>query len=118
VLAPGCRVAVLRCESSSVFYSHHREAHPENYSTLHFAAHAIANRESPLDSAIVLAGPADNRKLYAREILRRPLSAELVTLSAGQSAGSRTYYGEGLAGFSWAFLSAGPATWLPAVRRR
>jgi CHAT domain-containing protein len=93
--------------STAATPSAYREAHPENYSTLHFAAHAIANHESPLDSAIVLAGPADSRKLYAREILRRPLSAELVTLSACQSAGSRTYYGEGLTGFSWAFLSAG-----------
>jgi tetratricopeptide (TPR) repeat protein len=82
-------------------------AHPENYSTLHFATHAIANRESPLDSAIILAGPESSRKLYARDILRQPLAADLVTLSACQTAGSRTYYGEGLMGFSWAFLSAG-----------
>lgn len=82
-------------------------SHPETYSTLHFAAHAVANRESPLDSAIVLAGPADSRKLYARDILAQPLKAELVTLSACQTAGSRTYYGEGLLGFSWAFLNAG-----------
>jgi CHAT domain-containing protein len=84
-----------------------RAARPESYSTLHFAAHAVANRESPLDSAIILAGPPDSRKLYAREILDRPLTAQLVTLSACQTAGSRTYYGEGLTGFSWAFLSAG-----------
>jgi len=82
-------------------------SHPETYSTLHFAAHAVANRESPLDSAIVLAGSPETRKLYAREILQQPLTAELVTLSACQTAGSRTYYGEGLTGFSWAFLSAG-----------
>ncbi len=81
--------------------------HPENYSNLHFATHALANRESPLDSAIILAGPAETRKLYARDILRQPLHAELVTLSACQTAGSRTYYGEGSLGFSWAFLSAG-----------
>jgi CHAT domain-containing protein len=85
----------------------YRAAHPETFSILHFATHAVANRESPLDSAIVLAGPPDSRKLYAREILDRPLTAELVTLSACQTAGSRTYYGEGLTGFSWAFLSAG-----------
>jgi CHAT domain-containing protein len=85
----------------------YREAHSENYSILHFATHAVANRESPLDSAIVLAGPPDSRKLYAREILERRLTADLVTLSACQTAGSRTYYGEGLTGFSWAFLSAG-----------
>lgn len=82
-------------------------SHPENYSTLHFATHAVANPESPLDSAIVLAGPPESRKLYAREILQHPLTADLVTLSACQTAGSRTYHGEGLTGFSWAFLSAG-----------
>jgi CHAT domain-containing protein len=85
----------------------YRAAHPELFSTLHFASHAVANRESPLDSAIVLAGPPDKRKLYAREILQHRLTAELVTLSACQTAGSRTYSGEGLTGFSWAFLSAG-----------
>ena len=85
----------------------YRAGHPETFSILHFATHAVANRESPLDSAIVLAGPPDSRKLYAREILDRRLTAELVTLSACQTAGSRTYYGEGLTGFSWAFLSAG-----------
>jgi CHAT domain-containing protein len=83
------------------------ESHPGIYSTIHFASHAVANRESPLDSAIILAGPPESRKLYAREILQQPLTAELVTLSACQTAGSRTYYGEGLTGFSWAFLSAG-----------
>jgi CHAT domain-containing protein/Tfp pilus assembly protein PilF len=82
-------------------------SHTETYSTVHFATHAVANRESPLDSAIVLAGPPDSRKLYAREILEHHLTAGLVTLSACQTAGSRTYYGEGLTGFSWAFLSAG-----------
>ncbi len=85
----------------------YRESHAERYSMLHFAAHAVANRESPLDSAIILAGTADKRKLYARDILSQPLKAELVTLSACQTAGSREYRGEGMTGFSWAFLSAG-----------
>jgi CHAT domain-containing protein len=85
----------------------YRASNPQNYSILHFAAHAVGNRESPLDSAIVLAGPPDSRKLYAREILLHPLNADLVTLSACETAGSRTYHGEGLTGFSWAFLSAG-----------
>jgi CHAT domain-containing protein len=42
-----------------------------------------------------------------REILQQHLTAELATLSACQTVGSRTYYGEGLTGFSWAFLSEG-----------
>jgi len=85
----------------------YRAAHPETFAAVHFATHAIANPESPLDSAIVLAGPAESRKLYAREILEQPLAADLVTLSACRTAGSRTYRGEGLTGFAWAFLSAG-----------
>jgi len=93
--------------SSAATPAAYRGSHPEAYSTLHFATHAVANRESPLDSAIVLAGPPESRKLYAREILQHHLTADLVTLSACQTAGSRTYYGEGLTGFSWAFLSAG-----------
>ena len=36
-----------------------------------------------------------------------PLRAELVTISACRSAGGRHYGGEGLVGFSWAFLRAG-----------
>jgi CHAT domain-containing protein len=70
---------------------------------IHFTAHAIANRESPLDSAVLLSGG----KLYAREVMDRRLNAELVTLSACRGAGSRTYGGEGLVGFAWAFLRAG-----------
>ena len=46
-------------------------------------------------------------KLYARDVADRPLSADLVTISACRSAGERTYAGEGLVGFAWAFLRAG-----------
>jgi CHAT domain-containing protein len=36
-----------------------------------------------------------------------PLGADLVTISACTSAGSKAYSGEGLMGFAWAFLQAG-----------
>ena len=36
-----------------------------------------------------------------------PLHAELVTISACRGAGARVYSGEGLVGFTWAFLQAG-----------
>jgi CHAT domain-containing protein len=84
-----------------------RAAHPERFAYIHFAAHATANRDSPLDSAIVLSPKGDDYKLYARDILDIPLHAELVTLSACRSAGARAYAGEGLVGLAWAFLSAG-----------
>jgi CHAT domain-containing protein/tetratricopeptide (TPR) repeat protein len=86
------------------------ENHPERFSRIHFVAHGIASRLSPLDSAIVLSkNPAetDSFKLYAREILRHPLHADLVTISACYGAGERAYSGEGLVGLAWAFLRAG-----------
>jgi CHAT domain-containing protein len=74
---------------------------------IHFTAHAVANPQSPLDSAIMLSGPDHEFKLYARDVAEHPLNAELVTVSACRSAGERAYSGEGLVGFSWAFLRAG-----------
>jgi CHAT domain-containing protein/predicted negative regulator of RcsB-dependent stress response len=83
------------------------EAQPERFSLLHFSAHSVANQQSPLESAIILSPRGDNYKLYARDIIGVPLRADLVTLSACRSAGARTYTGEGLVGFTWAFLHAG-----------
>jgi CHAT domain-containing protein/Tfp pilus assembly protein PilF len=88
---------------------------PEQFSYIHFVAHGTASRLSPLDSAIVLSKTApseasaedDSFKLYARDIIRRPLRADLVTISACYGAGERAYSGEGLVGLSWAFLRAG-----------
>ncbi len=106
---------------------------PEQFSYIHFVAHGTASRLSPLDSAIVLSRTAlpkappssslssprsktapsegsadsDSFKLYARDIIRHPLRADLVTISACYGAGERAYSGEGLVGLSWAFLRAG-----------
>jgi CHAT domain-containing protein/tetratricopeptide (TPR) repeat protein len=84
-----------------------RAAQAERFGLIHFTAHAAANAESPLDSAIVLSGPDHGFKLYARDVADLPLRAELVTVSACRSAGDRAYPGEGLVGFAWAFLRAG-----------
>ncbi len=81
----------------------YRAAGPGAFSAIHFTAHAVANRESPLDSAVLLSGG----KLYAREVMDVPLTADLVTVSACRGVGLRTYSGEGLVGFAWAFLRAG-----------
>ncbi len=87
----------------------YREASPERFSWIHFAAHAAANRESPLDSALILSRRDSGYTLAARDVMNVPLNADLVTLSACRSAGSKTYSGEGLVGLSWAFLRAGAA---------
>ncbi len=83
---------------------------PEQFAYIHFVAHGTASRLSPLDSAIVLSRSGtetDSFKLYARDIIRQPLRADLVTISTCYGAGARAYSGEGLVGLSWAFLRAG-----------
>ena len=83
---------------------------PEQFSYIHFVAHGMASRLSPLESAIVLSkkdGDNENFKLYARDIIQHPVRAELVTISACYGAGTRAYSGEGLVGLAWAFLRAG-----------
>jgi CHAT domain-containing protein len=82
-------------------------SHPERFSFLHFTAHGTASRLQPLESAIILSPEGDSFKLYARDILQRPLAAYLVTISACNGNGVKTYAGEGLVGLSWAFLRAG-----------
>jgi CHAT domain-containing protein len=83
---------------------------PDRFRYIHFVAHGIASRLSPLDSAVVLSPTPTNPedfKLYAREIVQHPLHARLVTISACYGSGLRTYAGEGLVGLAWAFLRAG-----------
>jgi CHAT domain-containing protein len=98
---------VVAYEAERATPAAYREARPERFSYVHFAAHATANRDSPLDSAVILAGSDATYKLYARDVAALPLSADLVTVSACRSAGDRAYSGEGLVGFAWAFLRAG-----------
>src|SRR5713101_9720606 len=82
---------------------------PEQYAFLHFVTHGTASRARPLESAVILSKEKDedSYKLYARDIVKRHLSAYLVTISACNGSGTRAYSGEGLVGLSWAFLRAG-----------
>jgi CHAT domain-containing protein len=92
---------------AQAYAEHFRETDPRGFAAIHFAAHAAANEESPLNSAIILSPHAGGYKLYAREIADLKLQPDLVTISACRSAGSKAYSGEGLIGFAWAFLEAG-----------
>jgi CHAT domain-containing protein len=85
----------------------YRESHPERYTWIHFACHANAMQASPLESAVILSQGRTGYKLFAGEILEESLNAELVTVSACRGVGIRSYSGEGLVGFAWAFLKAG-----------
>ncbi len=104
---PRLRKTVLTGADANV--ERYREERPEQFSFIHFAAHAEANSVTPLDSAVILSLHNGEYKLYARDIANAatPLRAELVTISGCTSAGAKSYHGEGLIGLEWAFLHAG-----------
>jgi CHAT domain-containing protein/Flp pilus assembly protein TadD len=105
--SPEARQILTRDQATPAAYF---SSDPSQFSFIHFVAHGTASRLSPLDSAIVLSKSSaedDSFKLYARDIVRRPLRAQLVTISSCYGAGERAYSGEGLVGLSWAFLRAG-----------
>ncbi len=105
--APAGREVFTRTEATAPAYL---KSAPEQFTYIHFVAHGTASRLSPLDSAVILSkvpGEDDSFKLYARDIIRHPLRADLVTISTCYGAGARAYTGEGLVGLSWAFLRAG-----------
>ena len=86
----------------------YRAAAPDQYDYVHFVAHGVAARRRPLDSAVILARDATKSyKLLARDVMAERLSAKLVTISSCDSAGARTYAGEGVVGLAWAFQKAG-----------
>lgn len=77
---------------------------PKRYGLLHFVGHGVASEKRPLDSALIL---SNGNRLEARDIIRHPIQARLVTLGACYTAGTRVYRGAGLIGLGWAFLRAG-----------
>jgi CHAT domain-containing protein/uncharacterized protein HemY len=85
-----------------------------NYRYLHFATHSFCNDAVPMLSSIVLAipfkGSRDDGFLTARELSELNLNAELVTLSACNTARGEERSGEGVIGLSWALLVAGCPT--------
>jgi CHAT domain-containing protein len=91
------------------------KASASQYSVLHLATHGILDDASPMYSRLLLAVDptgADDGFLEAREVMKLNLPAELVVLSACQTARGQVSNGEGLIGMSWAFLIAGASTTL------
>ena len=80
---------------------------------LHLATHGTLNNAAPMYSHLVLAPGAKNEDglLEAWELMQMDLKAELVVLSACETARGRYGEGEGVIGLTWALFVAGaPAT--------
>lgn len=103
------RVLIGPSASKNVFRS---EA--SKYNIIHLATHGILDDASPMYSRLVMAragnDPNDDGLLEAREIMQLDLHADLVVLSACQTARGRLGAGEGVVGMSWAFFVAGVPT--------
>ncbi len=88
-----------------------REAHSARI--VHVATHGVIDDHAPLYSALLFAPGGeggDDGLLEAREVLDLHLNADLVVLSACDTARGKIGAGEGVVGLSWAFLVAGCRT--------
>ncbi|WP_242006491.1 CHAT domain-containing protein [Rhodothermus marinus] len=75
---------------------------------LHLASHVLLHPTSSAFHAIVLSpSPGDDGVLFLHELLRNPLSADLVVLSGCNTADGAVLPGEGLEGLQYAILAAG-----------
>ncbi|RMF60326.1 MAG: CHAT domain-containing protein [Calditrichaeota bacterium] len=82
----------------------------EKYRVLHLASHFVINDEDPLYSRVILAKDRDNNEdgfLQAYEVFNMKLNADLVVLSACNTALGTLRKGEGIVGITRAFLYAG-----------
>jgi CHAT domain-containing protein/Tfp pilus assembly protein PilF len=84
------------------------------FRVLHLATHGILNDTSPMYSHVLLSsGGADSKEdglLEAWEIMQMDLKADLVVLSACETARGHISAGEGVIGLTWAFFVAGVPT--------
>ncbi|HJQ71048.1 MAG TPA: tetratricopeptide repeat protein [Blastocatellia bacterium] len=82
------------------------------FRVLHFATHGILNDASPMYSNLVLTQgeAAEDGLLEAWELMNMDLRADLVVLSACETARGRVGAGEGVIGLSWALFVAGTPT--------
>ncbi|MCY7348382.1 MAG: CHAT domain-containing protein, partial [Pyrinomonadaceae bacterium] len=81
------------------------------YRILHLATHGLSDAEKPLYSHVLLSANLDDDGLIeGREIAAMNLTAEMVVLSACETARGREFDGEGMVGLAWSFAAAGVST--------
>lgn len=81
------------------------------FGVIHLATHAITNEDNPMYSSIAFSmEESEDGFLEAREIIKMELNADLVVLSACNTAFSKQLTGEGMLGLTRAFFTAGVST--------
>lgn len=112
---PGTRVEVeavadvkLLGEDATEEQFRSKLADRERWRAIHFACHGLVEPSEPLLSSLALTvGEESDGFLTVHELFRMRLPADLVTLSACETAKGELYYSEGVLGFARAILIAG-----------
>ena len=103
-------VTYLKKEASEEALKHENL---EQYKYIHFATHSLIEETLPLRSGIVLStndSSIEDGILQVNEIMNLKLNADMVVLSACQTARGKLYKGEGIVGISRAFFYAGASS--------
>lgn len=102
-LVPNARVLLRADATRSVVRSQ-----GERYALLHFATHGVFDVKAPLDSALLLAPDAESDgRLTVSDLYALRLDADLVTLSACETALGQLASGDDVVGFTRGLLYAG-----------
>jgi CHAT domain-containing protein len=90
------------------------KAEAPRHSVLHLATHGVLDDASPMHSFLLLSQAArdagEDGVLEAWEVMDLPLRADVVVLSACETARGRVSSGEGVTGLMWSFFVAGAPT--------
>jgi CHAT domain-containing protein len=89
------------------------KAEMHRYRIIHFATHGVLDDRSPLYSYLLLArgeNSSEDGLLEAWELMNMDLKAEMVVLSACDTARGSVGAGEGMIGMTWALFVAGVPT--------
>ena len=95
---------LLRSEASKT----NLQYYGSQYSVIHLAVHGVFDLDKPLNSALLLAADRNNDGLLrASDLYNLSLNADLVTLSACETALGKVATGDDVVGFTRGFLYAG-----------
>jgi CHAT domain-containing protein/Tfp pilus assembly protein PilF len=106
VLTPRRNVTMLHNDEASI--SRLQELNLDEYGYIHFATHAFVHETTPTLSGIMLAnGSGEENIIYLNDIYNLRLNADLVVLSACNTGIGSLARGEGMIGFTRAFIHSG-----------
>lgn len=111
-IIPNCDVYTGEKVSESHIKKLSKKGELKQYKVIHFATHGVVVPESPELSALVLSRlkgkwEGEDGYLNMKEIAGLEMNADFVNLSACKTGLGKIYRGEGLAGFTQSFLTAG-----------